>query len=83
MYDNMIEFVVLNDDEQELWEIDYERKIALNISDLDIMKNKVSSYTGTIEDFLKEKGFTEVHFHERGSLPSRAHYSSKRNCSFR
>ena len=83
MYDNMIEFVVLNDDEQELWEIDYERKIALNISDLDIMKNKVSNYTGTIEDFLKEKGFSEVHFHNNSSLPSRAHYSSKRNYSFR
>ena len=83
MYDNMIEFVVLNDDEQELWEIDYERKIALNISDLDIMKNKVSNYTGTIEDFLKEKGFSEVHFHNNSSLPSRAHYKSTRNCSFR
>ena len=79
----MIEFVVLNDDEQELWEIDYERKIALNISDLDIMKNKVSNYTGTIEDFLKEKGFSEVHFHNNSSLPSRAHYKGTRNCSFR
>ena len=48
MYDNMIEFVVLNDDEQELWEIDYEKKIALNISDLGIIKNEVSNYTGTI-----------------------------------
>jgi hypothetical protein len=28
MYDNMVEFVLLNDDEQELWEIDYEKKIA-------------------------------------------------------
>lgn len=83
MYDNMIEFVVLNDDEQELWEIDYERKIALNISDLDIMKNKVSNYTGTIEDFLKEKGFSEVHFHNNSSLPSRAHYKGTPNCSFR
>jgi hypothetical protein len=83
MYDNMIEFVVLNDDEQELWEIDYERKIALNISDLDIMKNKVSNYTGTIEDFLKGKGFSEVHFHNNSSLPSRAHYKGTRNCSFR
>jgi hypothetical protein len=79
----MVEFVLLNDDEQELWEIDYEKKIALNISDLGVIKNKVSNYTGTIEDFLKEKGFGEVHFHESGSLPSRAHYKGKRNCSFR
>ncbi|MDP9490472.1 MAG: hypothetical protein M3P28_09795 [Thermoproteota archaeon] len=79
----MIEFIVLNDDEQELWEIDYEKKIALNISDLGIIKNKVSNYTGTIEDFLKEKGFSKVHFHDNSSLPSRAHYKGTRNCSFR
>ena len=83
MYDNMIEFVVLNDDEQELWEIDYEKKIALNISDLGIIKNEVSNYTGTIEDFLKEKGFSEIYFHDNSSLPSRAHYKGTRNCSFR
>jgi hypothetical protein len=74
---------MLEGDEQELREIDYENKIALNISDINIVKHNVSNYVGTIEDFLKEKGFTEVHFHENGSLPSRAHYESKRNCSFR
>ncbi len=83
MYDDMIEFIVLNDDEQELWEIDYEKKIALKFSDLGIIKNKVSNYTGTIEDFLKEKGFSEVHFHNNSSLPSCAHYKGTRNCSFR
>lgn len=83
MYDNMVEFVVLNDDEQELWEIDYEKKIAINISDLNIIENKMTRYNGTIQDYLREKGFTEVHFQETGSLPSRAHYGSKRSCSFR
>lgn len=83
MYDNMIEFVILNGDDQELWEIDYDKKIALNISDLSIVKNKVSNYTGTIENLLKEKGFSEVHFHNNSSLPSRAHYKGTRNCSFR
>jgi hypothetical protein len=82
MYDNMIEFVTLNDDDQEVWEIDYDKKIALNISDLGIVKDKVSHYTGTIENFLREKGFIEVHFHDNSSLPSRAHYKT-RNCSFR
>ena len=77
------EFVILDGDQQELWEIDYEKKIAINISDLNIVENKMTRYDGTIKDYLMEKGFTEVHFHERGSLPSRAHYSSKRNCSFR
>jgi hypothetical protein len=79
----MIEFVIFNDDDQELWEIDYEKKIALNISDLGIVKNKVSNYTGTLENFLKEKGFSEVHFHDNTSLPSRAHYKGTRHCSFR
>jgi hypothetical protein len=83
MYYNMIEFVILNDDDQELWEIDYDKKIALNISDLSIVKDKVSNYTGTIENFLKEKGFSEIHFHDNSSLPSRAHYKGTRNCSFR
>jgi hypothetical protein len=77
------EFVILEGDQQELWEIDYEKKIAINISDLNIVENKMTRYDGTIKDYLTEKGFTEVHFHETGSLPSRAHYSSKRNCSFR
>ena len=79
----MSEFVVLNGDEPELWEIDYETKIALNISELNIVKEKVVNYPGTIEDYLREKGFTEVHFHERGTLPSRAHYGNVQNCSFR
>ena len=83
MYENMNEFVILNDNEQELWEIDYERKMALNVSDLDIVKDKVRNYVGTIEDFLKEKGFSEVHFHDNSSLPSRAHYKIRQNCSFK
>ena len=79
----MSEFVILNGEEQELWEIDYENNIALNISELNIRKEKVIEYPGTIEDYLKEKGFTEVHFHERGTLSSRAHYGNVKNCSFR
>jgi hypothetical protein len=64
----MNEFVVLNG-EQELWEVDYENKIALNISELNIRKEKVVEYAGSIEDYLRQKGFTEVHFHQRGTLP--------------
>ena len=83
IYGILNEFVILEGDQQELWEIDFEKKIAINISDLNIVENKMTRYDGTIQDYLREKGFTEVHFHGRGSLPSRAHYSSKRNCSFR
>ena len=79
----MIEYVFMNGNEEELWEIDYETKIALNISELNIVKEKVVNYPRTIEDYLREKCFTEVHFHERGTLPSRAHYGNVQNCSFR
>jgi hypothetical protein len=82
MCNNMNEFVAVNGDEQELWEIDYEKKIALNISELNVRKENVVKYPGTIEAYLREKGFTEVHFHERGTLPSRAHYGNVQNCSF-
>ena len=51
--------------------------MAFNISDLNIVENKTAKYVGTVEDYLREKGFTEIHFHEIGSLPSRAHYGSK------
>jgi hypothetical protein len=79
----MLEYILINDNEQELWEINYEKKIALNILELNIVKDKVIEYAGSIEDYLREKGFTEVHFHERGTFPSRAHYANKRNCSFK
>lgn len=83
VYDNMSEFVVLSGEEQEIWEIDYENKIALNVSELNIRKENVVEYVGTIEDYLRKKGFTDVHFHQRGTLPSRAHYGHVQNCSFR
>ncbi len=83
VYNNMSEFVVLSGEEQEIWEIDYENNIALNVSELNIRKENVVEYVGTIEDYLRKKGFTEVHFHQRGTLPSRAHYGHVQNCSFR
>jgi hypothetical protein len=79
----MIEYVFMNGNEEELWEIDYEKKFALDVSELNVVKDKVIKYAGTIEDYVRERGFTEVHFHETGGLASRAHYDIKRNCSFR
>ena len=67
IYRILNEFVILEGDQQELWEIDYEKKIAINISELNIVKNKMTRYDGTIQDYLREKGFTEVHFHATGS----------------
>jgi hypothetical protein len=64
----MNDFVVLNGNGQELWEIDYEKIVAFNISELKIVEDKMTKYVGTIEDYLRGKGFTEVQYHETGSL---------------
>jgi uncharacterized protein (DUF488 family) len=79
----MIEYVFISGNVESLWEIDYEKNFALDVTELNIIKNNVTKYSGTIEDYLKEKGFKEVHFHDSGTLTSHAHYGSKRGCSFR
>jgi len=79
----MIEYVFISGNVESLWEIDYEKNFALDVTELNIIKNNVTKYSGTIEDYLKEKGFKEVHFHQRGTLPARAHYGHVQNCSFR
>ena len=79
----MIEYVFISGNVESLWEIDYEKNFVLDVTELNIIKNNVTKYSGTIEDYLKEKGFKEVHFHDSGTLPSHAHYGSKRGCSFR
>lgn len=65
--------------------LDIETKVLndLDVTELNIVKNNVTKYPGTIEDYLKEKGFKEVHFHDSGTLPKHAHYRNKRGCSFR
>ena len=57
IYRILNEFVILEGDQQELWEIDYEKKIAINISDLNIVENKMTRYDGTIQDYLTRKRF--------------------------
>ena len=79
----MIEYVFISGNVESLWEIDYDKNFALDVTELNIIKNNVIKYPGTIEDYLKEKGFKELHFHDSGTLPSHAHYGSKRGCSFR
>jgi hypothetical protein len=78
------EYVLLNDNEHELWEIDYDRGQALNVSEyvkLDSLKHSIIiRYAGTIEDFLtKERDCKSIHFHETMGVPANAHLKS---CSF-
>jgi hypothetical protein len=78
------EYVLLNDNKNELWEIDYDRGHATNVSEylnLDSLNNDIIiRYTGSIEDFLaKERDCKNIHFHESMNLPARPHMQS---CSF-
>jgi hypothetical protein len=54
-----LEYVILNDDEYELWEIDYDTGHAANVSEyvqLDLLKHdSIVKYYGRIEDFLSEQ----------------------------
>jgi hypothetical protein len=53
----MNDFVVLNGNEQELWEIDYEKKVAFNISELKIVENenKMTNMLGPLKITGEEK----------------------------
>ena len=85
-----LEYVLLSGIDGELWEIDYENSIALNVSDVIKQEtvNKLTTYSGKIEEFLtKERGCDNIHFHNSFSIPARIHMSSKksklRGCEFK
>ncbi len=54
-----LEHVILNDDESELWESDYDAGHAANVSEyvqLDLLKHdSIVKYSGRIKDFLSEQ----------------------------
>jgi hypothetical protein len=79
-----LEYVILNNDESELWEIDYDAGHAVNVSGyvkLDSLKHdSMVKYYGTIEDFLSEqRSCKNIHFHETMNVQTRIHMES---CSF-
>ncbi len=76
--------MILNDDESELWEIDYDTGHAANVSEyvqLDSLKyDSIVKYSGKIENFLSEqRGCKKIHFHETMDVQPRMHMKS---CSF-
>lgn len=78
------EYVLLSNNENELWEIDYDTLRALNVSEYvalqRIKPDSMVKYSGSIEDFLlKERGCKNIHFHETTGLPDRLHMKS---CTF-
>jgi hypothetical protein len=79
-----LEYAILNDDESELCEIDYDTGHAANVSEyvqLDSLKHdSIVKYSGKIENFLSEqRGCKKIHFHETMDVQPRMHMKS---CSF-
>ena len=93
---DIIEYVLLNDDDNdnnhihELWEINYTAGHALDVSEImksDSLQNNVTTYSGTIEDFLtKERECTNISFHDSMNLPTSIHLkgdrSANHSCTF-
>ncbi len=85
---DIIEYVLLNDDDNnmhELWEINYTTGHALDVSEImrsDLLKNNVTRYSGTIEDFLgKERGCRNISFHDSMDLPASIHLKDDKSGS--
>lgn len=79
-----LEYVILNNDESELWEINYDTGHAANVSEyvrLDSLKHdSIVKYSGKIEGFLLEqRRCKNIHFHETLGVQARLHMKS---CSF-
>jgi hypothetical protein len=79
-----LEYLILNDDTSELWEVDYDTGHAANVSELvqlDSLKHdSIVKYSGTIEDFLLEqRRCKNIHFHDTMNVQARMHMKS---CSF-
>ena len=83
---NIIEYVLLNDNNMyELWEINYTTGHGLDVSEImksDLLKNNVTRYSGTIEDFLtKERECRNISFHDSMNLPRSVHLKGGRSGS--
>jgi hypothetical protein len=84
-----LEYVIVDANENELWEIDYDKNIALDVSEVikPHLIDKLITYSGKIEDFLqKERGCKNIHFHNSFSVPTRIHLkeqnSKLKGCNF-
>lgn len=74
-----VEYVLLTGVVNELWEIDYQDRIALNVTEIinPATTGNVIQYTGKIEEFLViERGLKKLHFHESVNFPMRVHFDA-------
>ena len=62
------EHIILNNDDDELWEIDYDYGMAVNVSEymkMNLVNTEIIKYSGSIKDFLeKERSCSNVQLHE-------------------
>ena len=85
-----LEYVIINSNYDEIWEIDYKNKIAIDISEIvkpSSIENPIK-YSGKIEEYLqKEKGYKEIHFHDSFRFPKRIHLKDQnhrlKGCDFK
>jgi hypothetical protein len=88
--DSDLEYVIINDNDNETWEIDHKNKIALDISEI-VKPGSIENptkYSGKIEEYLqKEKGYKDIHFHDSFSIPKRIHLKNQneklKGCDFK
>ena len=72
-----VEYVLLTGVNNEIWEIDYQNGIALNVTEIinPATTGNVVKYSGKIEEFLSsERGLKKLHFHESVNFPMRVHF---------
>jgi hypothetical protein len=91
--DTKLEYVLLDNNdnnEKELWEIDYNNNIALNVSEV-VKPDSIDgllTFSGKIETFLlNERGCDNIHFHDSLGIPTRIHLNVKKTklggCTFK
>lgn len=74
-----VEYVLLENIGNELWEIDYQDGIALNVIEIinPETTGNIIKYSGKIEDFLlNERHLKNLHFHESVNFPMRVHFDN-------
>ncbi|HYF98566.1 MAG TPA: hypothetical protein VD815_00595 [Candidatus Saccharimonadales bacterium] len=72
-----VEYILLDNNGNELWEVDYQNGIALNVTEIinPETTGNIIRYSGKIEDFLlNERGLKKLHFHESVNFPMRVHF---------
>ncbi|MDQ2685578.1 MAG: hypothetical protein M3Y25_07020 [Thermoproteota archaeon] len=72
-----VEYILLDTNGNELWEVDYQNGIALNVTEIinPETTGNIIRYSGKIEEFLlNERGLKKLHFHESVNFPMRVHF---------